>query len=216
MEASIGLSETYLEGDPVRCSCRRCNKSNSDITSHRFVRIGASISKLDTEFLGLDSRSLTYVNSNLYGRGGFTFGLDYARHPKNDALFVMLGIHYHAIVNRIAYINNIDRNADRKSLLQMFKLPLTAGANLAHGSGFLNLTIRGGLVVSYVLAVGEEVDFGYDEAVFNDFHVGGVIGVGVQMDFISLDITNEWGFTNMIRETNSLNNVITLTAGMVF
>ena len=177
---------------------------------HKYLRIGITNSALEAEVQNFDTDD--YI---VYGRVGFAGGVDVSR--QQDALFVMVGLHYHAVSNRLERIQDFSQDQiTRKSVVQMLKMPITVGADLTQNSSFMHLTFRGGLVTSYVFAVGEEVNFNFEESNFNEIHFGGMLGLGIDVDFISVDLTHEWGFTNMINDVDSKNRMISLTAGLKF
>ena len=87
--------------------------------------------------------------------------------------------------------------------IRQFELPLTVGLNLlAQTRRVLGLRIFGSAVPGYIFSVGDN-PFGLSKGNFNQFQLGGHLGVGVDVFFLFVEGGYQYGIMDLLKDQDS-------------
>lgn len=96
------------------------------------------------------------------------------------------------------------------------ELPLLGGINLLGTTRrVLGLRIFGGVVPGYIVRIGDN-PFGLEEADFNQFQLGGRLGVGLDVMFLFIEAGYQYGFIDLLKDQNSNLSQLDLRLGFRF
>jgi len=101
-----------------------------------------------------------------------------------------------------------------------FWIPLEVGFDII-SSDLVTLRANGGVAGTFVTAVGDN-DLGLTKDDFESFRAGGLLGAGVDIAIVSVDLSYELGFTNVFtapeggESLDAKANTFRFSAGLVF
>jgi hypothetical protein len=111
---------------------------------------------------------------------------------------------------------NTEVNFREETTIQSLKVPVNIGLRLTGDNGLLGLYAKGGIAPTYVLGVKETDNFDFKVDDLNRFTWGANVGVGVDILFLTADLTYEKGLTDFFDGVEGKNNVLTLSVGLKF
>ncbi|MEL7247751.1 MAG: porin family protein [Bacteroidota bacterium] len=169
-------------------------------------KVGVNLSGLDTKLTDFDAEA----------RAGWHAGLDLRL--GEGFIFLNPGIQYQSYTARL--VQSIDENTQvnfsEETTIQSLKAPLNLGIRITGDNGLLGLHVKGGIVPTYVMGVKEVDGFNFSEDRLNRLTWGANMGVGIDLLFLTADLTYEKGLTNFFEDAEGKNNVLSLSVGLKF
>jgi hypothetical protein len=169
----------------------------------RFVLYaGPNISTLRVESQDLKNESQT----------GFHIGLSWR---SKGFLFSQFGLRYNNPVFSLLPANGRD-SGDHKFSVSAIDIPLTLGINILSGTDKV-LALRGFIsaVPSFNIGVGDN-DYGYDKDKIETFNFAGQLGIGVDVLFLVFEIGYNYGFIDLLKDSDSKPGQAFLNIGFRF
>jgi hypothetical protein len=171
-------------------------------------QIGVNMSGLDAKIGDLRTEA----------RAGWNAGLDFR--IGEGFIYLNPGAHYYSNTARLLNESefedpNIDMWRD-ETKIQSIKTPLNIGLNLTGNSKALGIRAEGGIVPTYVTGVKETDTYSLDIADLNRLTWGYNVGVGVDILFLTADLSYEIGQANFFKDVEGKNNMLTLNLGIRF
>src|SRR4030095_10037873 len=169
----------------------------------RFVLYaGPNISTLRVESSDLKDESLT----------GFHIGLSWR---SKGFLFRQFGLRYNNPVFSLLPANGRD-SGDHKFSVSAIDIPLTLGINILSATDKV-LALRGFIsaVPSFNIGVGDN-DYGYDKDKIETFNFAGQLGIGVDVLFLVFEIGYNYGFIDLLKDSDSKPGQAFLNIGFRF
>lgn len=171
-------------------------------------KVGLNVSALDAKLQDLDAEV----------RAGWNAGLDLR--IGEGFFFLNPGVHYYSYTARLLKENEIDNPEDIKlkdeTTIQSVRLPLNVGFRLTGDNGLLGIHAKGGITPSYVLGVNEKENFDFNVKDLNRFNYGANLGVGIDIAFLTVDVTYEIGLKDYFQSAEGRNNMLTASVGIKF
>lgn len=171
-------------------------------------QVGVNVSALDAKIGDLKTEA----------KAGWNAGLDFR--IGDGFLYLNPGVHYYNNTARLlneADLENPDVDMWRdETKIQSIKAPLNLGFNLTGGSSILGIRAEGGIVPTYVTAVKETDTYTLNIEDLNRLTWGYNIGVGVDVLFLTADLSYEIGQANFFKDVEGKNNMLTLNLGIRF
>ncbi|WP_340112130.1 outer membrane beta-barrel protein [Maribellus mangrovi] len=127
---------------------------------------------------------------------GFIAGFSYKRGRFG---YWEAGLNYNGSVVALDDVSN----AEETMYIRQLELPLTVGLNLlAETRRVLGIRIFGGVVPGYITSIGDN-PFDLSLGDFNQFQLGGRLGVGVDVFFLFVEGGYQYGFTDLLKNQGS-------------
>jgi hypothetical protein len=150
---------------------------------------------------------------SIQGKSGFIVGADW-RIEKNR-FFYQPGLHLQHFNTRLK--DPLSSTTEEwKSRITSAKLPLTAGWYVNGRRRLVVVHARAGLSPELLLGTKAIDDLNYSKDLFNTFQLNGILGLGVDIAILTIDLSHEVGFTSMLKDDNLYNRVTVLTFGLIF
>lgn len=169
-------------------------------------QIGVNLSALDAKIGDLETEAKTGWNAGVDFRIGDGF------------IYLSPGAHYYSNTARLMRDFNdpdIDMWKD-ETTIQSIKTPINLGFNLTGGSKFLGIRAEGGIVPTFVTGVKETDSYSLNIEDLNRLTWGYNLGVGVDVLFLTADLSYEIGQANFFKDVDGKNNMLTLSLGVKF
>ncbi|QRR01264.1 porin family protein [Dyadobacter sandarakinus] len=147
------------------------------------------------------------------GRSGWNAGLDFRIHVRR--FFIQPGAHYFSSTTEVTSEDSLG-NAPllHGPRIHMLKVPLMIGVYLTKEQGaFFKFNIKGGVVGNYLLAVDKGVDSRFRKDNLEEYSYGLNGGIGLEFGFITIDLSHEWGMSNLFKNSDIKNNILRATLG---
>ncbi|MCB0633793.1 MAG: outer membrane beta-barrel protein [Saprospiraceae bacterium] len=171
-------------------------------------QIGVNVSALDAKIGDLKTEA----------KAGWNAGLDFR--IGDGFIYLNPGAHFYSNTARLLNEADLeDPNIDMwrdETKIQSIKTPLNIGFNLTGGSKFLGIRAEGGIVPTYVLGVKETDTYTLKIEDLNRLTWGYNVGVGVDVLFLTADLSYEIGQANFFKDVEGKNNMLTLNLGIRF
>lgn len=152
-------------------------------------------------------------NVSIVGKSGFIIGADWRIEKRR--FFYQPGLHVQHFNTRLR--DPLSSSTEEwKSRITSVKLPLTAGWYVNGRRRLVVVHARAGLSPELLLGTKAVDDLGYSNDLFNTFQLNGVLGLGVDLAILTIDLSHEVGFTSMLQESDLYNRVTVLTFGLIF
>lgn len=103
-----------------------------------------------------------------------------------------------------------------ETTIQSIKAPLNLGLNLMGNSKFLGIRAEGGITPTYVTSIRETDSFSLNIEDLNRLTWAYNVGVGVDLLFLTADLTYEIGQADFFQDAEGRNNVLSLNVGIKF
>ncbi|UZR94177.1 outer membrane beta-barrel protein [Chondrinema litorale] len=167
--------------------------------------------------VGLTASSLTTdpEGTEATGRIGYTFG---GSVRMGDKIYFNPGIFWVKSTNELTSKSEFGDTSfgeiKDNATINMLHIPAQVGVKLIDTDPFA-LRIAGGPSLSWVTSVKDNA-FGYTKDVYNDKIWGAKFGVGVDILFLTADLSYELGMTDLYKFSDAKNNILSLTAGIKF
>ena len=169
----------------------------------RFVLYaGPNISTLNVENDELNNESQT----------GWHVGLSWR---SKGFLFSQFGLRYNSPVFSLFPANG-SGTGDHKFSVSAIDIPLTLGINILSGADKV-LALRGFIsaVPSFNIGVGDN-DYGYDKDKIETFNFAGQLGIGVDVLFLVFELGYNYGFIDLLKDSDSKPGQAFLNIGIRF
>lgn len=169
-------------------------------------QVGVNLSALDAKIGDLRTEA----------KAGWNAGLDFR--IGDGFIYLNPGVHYYSNTAKLLRDfedPDIDMWRD-ETTIQSIKTPLNIGFNLTGGNKFLGIRAEGGIVPTYVTGVRETETYSLDIEDLNRLTWGYNLGVGVDVLFLTADLSYEIGQADFFKDAEGKNNVLTLSLGAKF
>ena len=170
----------------------------------RFViYAGPNISTLRVESHDLEEESQT----------GWHVGLSWR---SKGFLFSQFGLRYNSPVYSLLPANATNTNGDHKFSVSSIDIPLTLGINILSATDKV-LALRGFIsaVPSFNIGVGDN-DYDFDTDKIETFNFAGALGIGVDVLFLVFELGYNYGFIDLLKESDSKPGQAFLNIGFRF
>lgn len=136
-------------------------------------------------------------------------------------LHLQPGFYWHELGSELKISDIIPDDLEDKIKINIIQIPVLIGYKLIN-LGLLEIRLNAGPSLSFVSSVKDNI-FGLEKDHFRDTIWGAMVGAGVDILFISADISYEFGLSNTVEidinddnepEFESKNNVFRLNAGI--
>lgn len=169
-------------------------------------KVGLNVSAVDAKLNDFSAEARTGWNAGVDFRLG------------DGILFLNPGLHYYSFTARL--MQDIDENTNvnfrEETTIQSLKAPINIGLRLTGDNGLLGLYAKGGIAPTYVMGVKETDNFDFNVDDLNRLTWGANVGVGVDILFLTADLTYEKGLSDFFDGVEGRNNVLTLSVGLKF
>lgn len=169
-------------------------------------QVGVNMSALDAKIGDLKTEA----------KAGWNAGLDFR--IGDGFIYLSPGAHFYSNTARLLR-DFSDPDMDMwkdETTIQSVKTPLNIGFNLTGGSKLLGIRAEGGIVPTYVTGVKETESYSLDIEDLNRLTWGFNVGVGVDVLFLTADLSYEIGQANFFKDVEGKNNMLTLSLGVKF
>jgi len=131
-------------------------------------------------------------------------------------LFSQFGLRYNSPVYSILPANATNSTGDHKFSVSSIDIPLTLGINILSATDKV-LALRGFIsaVPSFNIGVGDN-DYSYDKDKIETFNFAGTLGLGVDVLFLVFEIGYNYGFIDLLKDSNSKPGQAFLNIGFRF
>ncbi len=148
------------------------------------------------------------------GSRGYNVGVDFRIGEK---LIVQPGIHYYKLKTELEDISNEPVANLNGFSNTSIRVPLMIGRGIGENEQLQFRILAGGLAAFRMKVDSEDVDFFNDEDNFKAATFSAIGGVGVDISRIAINLTYEYGLSDILEEGNGTrNNIASLTLGFVF
>jgi hypothetical protein len=166
----------------------------------------------DFKFYGGISASTIVLSNSTYEAAyaaGYNLGFAYR---KGRYGYWEAGLNFNGSVVALDDVSTLEQNMQ----IRFLEVPLSGGINLLGTTRrVLGLRIYGGLVPGYVVKIGDN-PFGLEEGDFNQFQLGGRVGVGVDVFFLFIEAGYQYGFIDLLNDQDSNLSQLDLRLGFRF
>lgn len=166
----------------------------------------------DFKFYGGISASTIVLSNSTYEAAyaaGYNLGFAYR---KGRYGYWEVGLNFNGSVVALDDVSTLEQNMQ----IRFLEVPLSGGINLLGTTRrVLGLRIYGGLVPGYVVKIGDN-PFGLEEGDFNQFQLGGRVGVGVDVFFLFIEAGYQYGFIDLLNDQDSNLSQLDLRLGFRF
>ena len=166
----------------------------------------------DFKFYGGISGSTIVLSNSTYEAAyaaGYNLGFAYR---KGRYGYWEAGLNFNGSVVALDDVSTLEQNMQ----IRFLEVPLSGGINLLGTTRrVLGLRIYGGLVPGYVVNIGDN-PFGLEEGDFNQFQLGGRVGVGVDVFFLFIEAGYQYGFIDLLNDQDSNLSQFDLRLGFRF
>lgn len=169
-------------------------------------QVGVNVSALDAKIGDLRTEA----------KAGWNAGVDFR--IGDGFIYLSPGAHYYSNTARLLrdFENpDIDMWKD-ETTIQSIKAPLNLGFNLTGGSKLLGIRAEGGIVPTFVTGVKETDTYSLNIEDLNRLTWAYNLGVGVDVLFLTADLSYEIGQANFFKDAEGKNNMLTLSLGVKF
>lgn len=169
-------------------------------------KVGVNSSALDTRLGDIMTEA----------RAGWNAGLDFR--IGHGLLYLNPGLHYYSYTAKLIKQPELPEGALLKdeTRINSIKIPLNIGLNLTGEGGLLGIHAKGGITSTFVTSITEKPSFQLDKDDLNALTWGLNVGIGVDVLFLTADITYETGMTDFFKDSEGKNNVLSFSVGLVF
>ena len=169
-------------------------------------QVGVNLSALDAKVGDLKTEA----------KAGWNAGLDFR--IGEGFIYLSPGAHFYSNTARLLTdFEDPDPEMWRdETTIQSIKTPLNIGFNLTGGSKLLGIRAEGGVVPTYVTGVKETPSYSLSLEDLNRLTWGYNLGVGVDIFFLTADLSYEIGQANFFKDAEGKNNMLTLSLGVKF
>jgi hypothetical protein len=166
----------------------------------------------DFKFYGGISGSTIVLSNSTYEAAyaaGYNLGFAFR---KGRYGYWEVGLNFNGSVVALDDVSTLEQNMQISHL----ELPLSGGINLLGATRrVLGLRIYGGLVPGYVVKIGDS-PFGLEKGDFNQFQLGGRVGVGLDVFFLFIEAGYQYGFIDLLTDQDSNLSQLDLRLGFRF
>lgn len=169
-------------------------------------QVGVNVSALDAKIGDLRTEA----------KAGWNAGIDFR--IGDGFIYLNPGAHFYSTTARLLRdFDNPDIDMWRdETTIQSVKTPLNIGFNLTGGSALLGIRAEGGIVPTYVTGVRETDSYSLNIEDLNRLTWGYNLGVGVDILFLTADLSYEIGQADFFKNVEGKNNMLTLSLGVKF
>lgn len=148
------------------------------------------------------------------GRSGWNAGLDFRAHQKR--FFIQPGVHYFSSSMDVTSKDSLSNAPLLKGpRIHSLKVPLLLGIYLTKERGtFLKLNLKGGVTGTYVMSVDKNSQTRFTKDNIEEFSYGLNAGLGIELGLLTIDLSHEWGMSELFKDDKSKSNVLRATLGI--
>ena len=153
-------------------------------------------------------------NSEATGQAGWNAGLDFRVHT--NRFFVQPGVHYLSTsVDMVSKDSLSNDNFTSGPRIHSLKVPLLIGVYLTKATkSFFKFNVKGGVVGNYIIDVDKNNVPEFAKKNLNEYTYGINGGVGLEFGPVAIDISHEWGISDMFKNKDTKNNILRATLGL--
>jgi len=131
-------------------------------------------------------------------------------------LFSQFGLRYNSPVYSLLPANATNTSGDHKFSVSSIDIPLTLGINILSATDKV-LALRGFIsaVPSFNIGVGDN-DYSFDKDKIETFNFAGALGIGVDVLFLVFEIGYNYGFIDLLKDSDSKPGQTFLNIGFRF
>jgi len=160
---------------------------------------------------GISASTIVLSNSTYEAAYAAGYNLGFA-YRKGRYGFWEVGLNFNGSVVALDEVTALEQNMQISHL----ELPLSGGLNLLGATRrVIGFRIYGGLVPGYVVKIGDN-PFGLEKGDFNQFQLGGRIGVGLDVFFLFIEAGYQYGFLDLLTDQDSNLSQLDLRLGFRF
>lgn len=160
---------------------------------------------------GISASTILLSNSTYESAYAAGYNLGFA-YRKGRYGFWEIGLNFNGSVVALDEVTALEQNMQISHL----ELPLSGGINLLGTTRrILGLRLFGGIVPGYIVRIGDN-PFGLDKGDFNQFQLGGRLGVGLDVFFLFLEAGYQYGFVDLLADQDSNLSQLDLRLGFRF
>jgi hypothetical protein len=147
---------------------------------------------------GISASTIVLSNSTYEAAYAAGYNLGFA-FRKGRYGYWEVGLNFNGSVVALDDVSTLEQNMQISHL----ELPLSGGINLLGATRrVLGLRIYGGLVPGYIVKIGDN-PFGLEKGDFNQFQLGGRVGVGLDVFFLFIEAGYQYGFIDLLTDQDS-------------
>jgi len=147
---------------------------------------------------GISASTIVLSNSTYEAAYAAGYNLGFA-YRKGRYGFWEVGLNFNGSVVALDEVTALEQNMQISHL----ELPLSGGLNLLGATRrVIGFRIYGGLVPGYIVKIGDN-PFGLEKGDFNQFQLGGRIGVGLDVFFLFMEAGYQYGFLDLLTDQDS-------------
>lgn len=160
---------------------------------------------------GISASTIVLSNSTYEAAYAAGYNLGFA-YRKGRYGYWEVGLNFNGSVVALDDVSTLEQNMQ----IRFLEVPLSGGINLLGATRrVLGLRIYGGLVPGYVARIGDN-PFGLEEGDFNQFQLGGRLGVGLDVFFLFIEAGYQYGFMDLLNDQDSNLSQFDLRLGFRF
>lgn len=144
---------------------------------------------------------------------GFNLGADLRFRKKESWFFVQPGLHYYSISAQPVAEDATQEEIEQIPSVNSLKLPLAVGMYLTGSDGLLRVRVNAGATPTVLMGV-EKNRLGISKNDFSGATIGLNGGLGIEILFVTLDVSYEYGLSNLYQATEGTANTLSISAGI--
>lgn len=154
-----------------------------------------------------------FEDGEISGAEGFQIGAEYRF---GDQLYISPGIYYFEHQSNITFIDEAGLNPIQVEF-QGIRIPVFLGGDLMKGENF-GLRLYGGPNISLLINKEEDIASFFDDDPIREVLWGLNAGVGIDLGFITFDVTHEWRAEDALvgDAVKFRNNILYFQVGLLF
>lgn len=165
---------------------------------------------------GINISSLSTETSEQGSRIGMQVGADLQiKSTKKSWFFWQPGLHYYRTGALLVNQNTTQQEMENQIYFSSLKTPISGGMYLTGSDGILRIRLNAGVTPTLLLGV-EENEYGLTREAFSRATLGLNAGLGIEVLFVTIDVSYEHGLTPMVTGNNGTNQVLSISAGIRF
>lgn len=175
------------------------------------AQFGRVAPKAGMAFSHLDN--LVEGDLRIQGKSGFIIGADWR--VEEGRVFVQPGFYFQNL--NLSLSDPSDTNPEEfKSRITSVKAPLTLGWYVNGRRRLAVIHARTGFVPEVILGAKAVDELEYAKDRLNPFQLNGMLGIGVDLAILSIDLSHEVGMLPLFNDGATYNRVTVLRFGLIF
>ena len=189
---------------------RKRNESLNDRRKNSGVWIVPQVGVHGSDF------KVDFSEDEASGQAGWNAGIDFRVHA--NRFFIQPGVHYfNSSVDVVSKDTLSTNNFTDGPRIHSLKVPLLVGLYLTRATqSFFKFNIKGGVVGNYLIDVDKNDLPAFTKRNMEEYSYGLNGGIGLEFGPIVIDLSHEWGMSNMFKTGDQKNNILRATLGVRF